>query len=159
MNPENPYKNLHEEQKEACDGAAQAEMAAQIEGAAQAEMAAQIEAATQTEAATQIEAATQTEAQTRTLKNLVNTPFKKAMFLVQIISYILIPGSPLIGGAIGGFLGLKTGQIAGLVLGIFIAGEILFYGSLIFLGKEVVLLVRDRLKNWFRKRRRKPENR
>jgi len=92
------------------------------------------------------------EAPTRTLKDLVNTPFKKAMFVVQIISYVLIPGSPLIGGAIGGILGLKTGQIAGLVLGIFIAGEVLFYGSLIFLGKEVVLLVRDRLKAWFKRK-------
>ena len=94
------------------------------------------------------------EQQTRTLKDLVNTPFKKAMFVVQIISYILIPGSPLIGGAIGGLLGLKTGQIAGLVLGIFIVGEVLFYGSLIFLGKEVVLLVRDRLKAWFKRKSR-----
>lgn len=94
----------------------------------------------------------QTEVKTRTLKDLVNTPFKKAMFIVQIISYILIPGSPLIGGAIGGILGLKTGQIAGLVLGIFIAGEVLFYGSLIFLGKEVVMLVRDRLKRWFKRK-------
>lgn len=92
------------------------------------------------------------EAPSRTLKDLVNTPLKKAMFVVQIISYILIPGSPLIGGAIGGFLGLKAGQIAGLVLGIFIAGEVLFYGSLIFLGKEVVLLVRDRLKTWFKRK-------
>jgi len=94
----------------------------------------------------------QEEPRARTLKDLVNTPFKKAMFIVQIISYILIPGSPIIGGAIGGILGLKTGQIAGLVLGIFIAGEILFYGSLIFLGKEVVLLVRDRIKRWFKKK-------
>jgi len=92
------------------------------------------------------------EVQTRTLKDLVNTPFKKAMFVVQIISYILIPGSPLIGGAIGGILGLKAGQIAGLVLGIFIVGEVLFYGSLIFLGKEVVLLVRDRMKAWFKRK-------
>lgn len=99
------------------------------------------------------EGVTQTAARARTLKDLVNTPLKKAMFIVQIISYILIPGSPLIGGAIGGLLGLKAGQIAGLVLGIFIAGEILFYGSLIFLGKEVVLLVRDRLKGWFKRKK------
>jgi len=94
------------------------------------------------------------EPRARTLKDLVNTPFKKAMFVIQIISYVLIPGSPIIGGAIGGLLGLKTGQIAGLVLGIFIAGEILFYGSLFFLGKEVVLLVRDKMKLWFNKHRR-----
>ncbi|MEN8202547.1 MAG: hypothetical protein ABFS28_08135 [Bacteroidota bacterium] len=96
--------------------------------------------------------ALQSEPRTRTLKDLVNTPFKKAMFIVQIISYILIPGSPLIGGAIGGLLGLKAGQIAGLVLGVFIAGEVLFYASLFFLGKEVVLLVRDRLKAWFKRK-------
>lgn len=94
----------------------------------------------------------------RTLKNLVNTPFKKAMFIVQIISYVLIVGSPLIGGAIGGLLGMKAARIGGLVFGIFLAGEVLFYGSLAFLGKEVVLLIRDKLKIWFRKRRRKPSD-
>jgi hypothetical protein len=91
----------------------------------------------------------------RTLKSLVNTPLKKAMFGIQILSYILIVGSPVIGGAIGGMLELKAGQIAGLILGIFIAGEILFYGSLAFLGKELVLLLRDKVKGWFRSRRSK----
>lgn len=89
----------------------------------------------------------------RTLKSVVNTPFKKAMFVVQIISYVLIVGSPFIGGAIGGLLGLKAAKIGGLVLGIFIAGEVLFYGSLAFLGKEVVLLIRDKAKIWFKKKR------
>ena len=28
----------------------------------------------------------------RTLKGVINTPFKKAMFIVQIISYVLIVG-------------------------------------------------------------------
>jgi hypothetical protein len=87
--------------------------------------------------------------QQRTLKSLVNTPLKKAMFGIQILSYILIVGSPLIGGAIGGIFKLKAGQIAGVILGIFIAGEILFYGSLAFLGKELVLLLRDKIKSWF----------
>ncbi len=89
----------------------------------------------------------------RSLKNLVNTPFKKVMFGVQILSYVLIVGSPLIGGAIGGALGMKASRIGGLIFGIFLAGEILFYGSLAFLGKEIVLLLRDRLKGWFRKRK------
>ncbi len=89
----------------------------------------------------------------RTLKSVVNTPFKKAMFVVQIISYVLIVGSPFIGGAIGGILGLKAAKIGGLVFGIFLAGEVLFYGSLAFLGKEVVLLIRDKIKIWFKKKR------
>ncbi len=101
-------------------------------------------------------AETKTEAilETRTLKGLINTPFKKAMFVIQIISYVLIVGSPLIGGAIGGLIGLKATKIGGLILGIFITGEVLFYGSLAFLGKEVVLLIRDKMKVWFKRRKR-----
>ena len=91
----------------------------------------------------------------RTLKDVVNTPFKRAMFVVQIISYVLIAGSPFIGGALGGLLGLKASGIGGLIFGIFLAGEVLFYGSLIFLGKEEVLLIRDKMKVWFKRRSRK----
>ena len=100
-----------------------------------------------------IEAKSSVESTTnvRTLKGIINTPFKKAMFVVQIISYVLIVGSPVIGGAVGGLLGLKAAKIGGLVFGIFLAGEILFYGSLAFLGKEVVLLIRDKLKARFKR--------
>ena len=59
----------------------------------------------------------------RTIRDLANTPFKKAMLGVQVLSYVLIVGSPFIGGAIGRSLGLKAGQTAGLILGIFIAGD------------------------------------
>ena len=98
---------------------------------------------------------TEPKEQVRSIKDLVNTPFKKAMLVIQLLSYVLIVGSPLIGGAIGGILGLKASRIGGLILGIFIAGEILFYGSLIFLGKGVVLLIRDQIKLRFKKRKRK----
>jgi hypothetical protein len=93
----------------------------------------------------------------RRLRDLANTPFKKAMLIVQILSYFLIVGSPVIGGAIGAALGMKAGKIGGLVLGIFIAGEVLFYGSLIFLGKEIVLLLRDQIKSRFKRRKRKSQ--
>lgn len=76
------------------------------------------------------------------------------MLVVQIISYVLIVASPLIGGAIGRSLGLKAAQTGGVILGVFIAGEVLFYGSLAFLGKELVLLLRDKMKQWFRRRNR-----
>ena len=98
----------------------------------------------------------ETKTNIRTLKGIINTPFKKAMFVVQIISYVLIVGSPVIGGAIGGLIGLKATKIGGLILGIFITGEVLFYGSLLFLGKEVVLLIRDKMKVWFKRRKRNP---
>jgi hypothetical protein len=90
----------------------------------------------------------------RTIRDLANTPFKRAMLVVQIASYVLILGSPLIGGAIGRLLGLKATQTGGMILGIFIAGEVLFYASLAFLGKEVVLLIRDKMKGWFKRRKR-----
>ena len=91
--------------------------------------------------------------QARTIRNLADTPFKKAMLVVQLISYVLIVGSPVIGGFVGRSLGFKTAQTGGLILGIFIAGEVLFYGSLAFLGKEVVLLIRDKMKGWFKKKK------
>ena len=100
---------------------------------------------------------TEQQKKARSIKDLVNTPFKRAMFVVQIISYVLIVGSPLIGGAIGGAIGLSAAKTGGLILGIFIAGEILFYGSLAFLGKEVVLLVKDRVKRWFKKKKSKTD--
>ena len=87
----------------------------------------------------------------RTIRDLANTPFKKAMLVVQLISYVLIVGSPIIGAAIGRSLGLKAGQTGGVILGIFIAGEVLFYTSLAFLGKELVLLLRDKIKLWFKR--------
>ena len=93
----------------------------------------------------------------RTIKDLANTPFKRAMLVVQVISYVLIVGSPLIGGALGRSLGLKATQTGGLILGIFIAGEVLFYASLAFLGKEVVLLIRDKMKGWFKRKNRSKE--
>ena len=74
------------------------------------------------------------------------------MLGVQLLSYVLIVGSPLIGGAIGRSLGLKAAQTGGVILGVFIAGEVLFYASLAFLGKEVVLLIRDKMKGWFKRR-------
>lgn len=77
------------------------------------------------------------------------------MLIVQLCSYVLIVGSPLIGGAIGGILGMKASRIGALILGIFIAGEVLFYGSLLFLGKEIVLVIRDMLRSRFKRKKNK----
>jgi hypothetical protein len=90
--------------------------------------------------------------QNRTLKDLVNTPFKKIMFVVQLISYVLIVGSPAIGAFIGNKLDLDAVKTGAIIFGIFIAGEILFYGSLFFLGKELLLLIKSKVKNWFKKK-------
>lgn len=89
----------------------------------------------------------------RNIKSIVNTPFKKAMFGVQILSYILIPGSPFIGGIIGRTLQLSTAQTGGIILAVFIAGEVLFYGSLFFLGKELLLILKDNFNSWFKRRK------
>lgn len=89
----------------------------------------------------------------RTLKSLANTHWKRALLVIQLLSYVLIVGSPLIGGAIGGLLGLKAAKTGGLILGVFIAGEVLFYSSLAFLGKEVVLVIRDILRSKLNRRK------
>ena len=91
----------------------------------------------------------------RTLKDLVNTPFKKVMFALQLLSYVLIPGSPFIGAFIGKALELTTAQTGGVILAVFIIGEILFYGSLFFLGKEVLLIIKDNFRGWLNRIRRK----
>ena len=75
------------------------------------------------------------------------------MLVLQITSYFLIVGSPVIGGAIGKILHLKAGKTAGVILAVFIVGEVLFYGTLLFLGKEVVLIIRVKLKKWFKRKR------
>ena len=93
------------------------------------------------------------EEKKRTFKDLLNTPFKKVMFGLQILSYFLIVGSPVIGGIIGKWMQLSTAKIGGLIFGVFIAGEVLFYGTLLFLGKEVVLLVKDHTKKWFTRKK------
>ena len=92
------------------------------------------------------------EPKTRTLKDLVNTPFKKIMFVVQLISYVLIVGSPAIGAYIGKQFDLDVVKTGAIIFGIFIAGEILFYGSLFFLGKELLLLIKSKVKKWFKKK-------
>lgn len=93
--------------------------------------------------------------QTRSFRDLVNTPFKKLMFGIQLLSYLLIVGSPIIGGVISRFLELNTAQTGGVIFGVFLVGEILFYGSLAFLGKEVVMFIRDQVKSFFKRRKRK----
>jgi len=89
----------------------------------------------------------------RTIRDLVNTPFKKSMFAVQMLSWLLIPGSPVIGAAIGRALDLSKGGTAGVILAVFILGEVLFYASLAFLGKELLLILRDRFRLRFRRKR------
>jgi len=98
-----------------------------------------------------------TNPRSKTLKDIVNTPFKRAMFIVQLLSYVLIVGSPAIGGAIGAILEMPAKKIGLLILVIFIIGEVLFYASLFFLGKELILIVREKAGTWFKRKRDKKE--
>ncbi len=88
----------------------------------------------------------------RTLRDIVNTPFKKAMFVVQLISYVFIVGSPFIGGIIGKALHLTVKGVTVSVLVIFVTGEILFYSSLFFLGKELILIIKEKVFDWFKRK-------
>lgn len=85
----------------------------------------------------------------KTLKDIVNTPFKKAMFVIQIISYVLIPGSPFIGAKIGHVFNFTKVQTGLAITIVFIIGEVLFYGSLFFLGKELLQILKSKFKSRF----------
>jgi hypothetical protein len=86
----------------------------------------------------------------RTFSELVNTPFKKALFGVQILSYILIMGSPAIGAISAKWMDLTGSKTGALIVGIFLTGEILFYASLAFLGKELIMVLKDKFKTWLK---------
>jgi len=59
---------------------------------------------------------------------------------VSCILFILIPVVP--------WLGFSAGQIAGISAGLLIAGEILFYSSLIILGRSFFDKIKHKLKFW-----------
>jgi len=69
--------------------------------------------------------------------------FKLAGYIILSIScllFILIPVVP--------WFDLTGGQIAGITAGLLIAGEILFYLSLIILGRSFYQKIKNKLKFW-----------
>ena len=62
---------------------------------------------------------------------------------VSCVLFLLIPVMPL--------TGMKAARVAAASAGLFIAGEILFYLSLVFLGKSFL----EKIKTWFRFRKSK----
>lgn len=69
--------------------------------------------------------------------------FKMTGYIVLTIScslFILIPVVP--------WFNLKPGQKAGIVAGLLIVGEILFYLSLVILGRTILEKIKLRLKFW-----------
>ena len=60
---------------------------------------------------------------------------------IACILFLLIPVVP--------WLGFSAGKIAGISVGLLIAGEILFYLSLFILGRSYYDSIRGRLKLWF----------
>jgi len=59
---------------------------------------------------------------------------------ISCLLFILIPVVP--------WFGFSTGQIAGITAGLLIAGEILFYLSLIILGRTFFDKIKNKLKFW-----------
>ena len=69
--------------------------------------------------------------------------FKIIGYIILSIScllFILIPVVP--------WFGFSKGQIAGIAAGLLIAGEILFYLSLILLGRTFFVKIKNKLKFW-----------
>ena len=76
---------------------------------------------------------------------------KKKSELIKIIGYIVLSVSCILFILIPvvPWLGFTGGQIAGITAGLLIAGEILFYSSLIILGRSFYDKIKNKLK--FRK--------
>jgi hypothetical protein len=62
------------------------------------------------------------------------------LFLISSLSFLMILIVP--------WLGFSKIQIAGITTGLIIAGEILFYTSLIFLGRSFLDKIKSKLKFW-----------
>jgi hypothetical protein len=67
------------------------------------------------------------------------------ILLISCLSFLMIPVVP--------WLGFSKIQIAGITTGLIIAGEILFYLSLIILGRSFYDKIKSKLKFWKRKPR------
>lgn len=62
------------------------------------------------------------------------------ILLISCLSFLMIPVVP--------WLGFSKIQIAGITTGLLIAGEILFYLSLIILGRSFYDKIKSKLKFW-----------
>ena len=72
-----------------------------------------------------------------------NRLIRLAGFIILTVScllFILIPVVPLVG--------FSAGQVAGISAGLLISGEILFYLSLLILGRSFYDKIKSRLKFW-----------
>ena len=98
-------------------------------------------------------ATTQIEKPEPTIKDLINTPVKKAALVLFVLGNIAMVGSPAIGGAIGGWLGMSAGEIASLVFGVFIAAEVVIWGSIFIMGKAAAGLVKSKIVKIFKRKK------
>ena len=74
----------------------------------------------------------------RTKKILRTTGY--IMFCISCLSFLLILVVP--------WLGFSKGQIAGITTGLIITGEVLFYSSLLILGKSFWHKIKGKLAFW-----------
>jgi hypothetical protein len=81
------------------------------------------------------------------------------MTMLRIIGYIILAVSCILFLTILAipFFGFTKGQIAGITTGLIIAGEILFYLSLIILGRSFFDKIKSKLRFW-KSRTRNPES-
>ncbi|GAL17931.1 hypothetical protein JCM19235_6484 [Vibrio maritimus] len=91
--------------------------------------------------------------QEMTIKDLVNTPLKKAALLMFILTNIGMVAVPAALAAYGGALGWSAGEVAS-ASGIgFAVNEVVLIASALLLGKPIVALVKSKIKNRFGKKK------
>ncbi|MFH0263438.1 hypothetical protein [Vibrio barjaei] len=89
------------------------------------------------------------------LKDLVNTPWKKIVFIGLICSQLLIFGFLPIAAAIGGILELTALQIGSLGGSLWALGEVLFFSSIVILGKPVFNILKTKVLAFFSRKQAK----
>ncbi|MGF1750091.1 MULTISPECIES: hypothetical protein [Vibrio] len=87
-----------------------------------------------------------------TIKDLVNTPVKKAALILFVLSNITMVGSPAIGGTIGSMLDMTAGEIASLVFAVFVVSEVFIWTTILVMGKAAAGLVKSKIVKIFKKK-------
>jgi len=84
-------------------------------------------------------------------KSIIKLKMKK---WIKVTGYIMLLTSIFLWLAIAivPFLGYSKGQVAGVITGLIIAGEVTFYLSIALLGKTIYVAIKKRLMFW------KPKN-
>ncbi|GLP96063.1 hypothetical protein [Paraferrimonas sedimenticola] len=105
------------------------------------------------EAVVNQESAVNQEAQQElTLKDIANTPFKKLVMALCILGCVAPLWGPLVGVAMAA-MGFSAAMSASVATACVVGGEIMFFGGVLILGKSVGILIKQKMKAVFSRKK------